>query len=277
MHRVDGPLQRVGVHLAAGHREAVLAQEVKHLALVGKAFALDVAYVVEAGGQPARSRDRRVEVAQRACGGVAGVLQRLPGGFVVVFQRGELHERLAVHLHAALVGDAHRDRADGQRLLEYLLAGHAVAAGRRAHQMAALVGQVHRQAVELVLHHVLERRKPRLQPQLFRTRRPVPQLGDGLGLAHAPQPRQMGVGLEARQHRAAHAPRGGIRQALARLLLQAHQLIVERVPLLVRDGGRIQRVVLICRFVEPIHQLAHSVHRGTSVLSLDSSMSIVVR
>ena len=86
----------------------------------------------------------------------------------------------------------------------------------------------------------------------------------------------MGVGLEARQHRAAHAPRGGIRQALTHLLFQAHQLVVERVPLLVRDGGRIQRVVLICRFVEPVHQLAHSVHRGTSVLRSDS-MQIISR
>ena len=154
VHRVDGSIQRVGVHLAAGHREAVLSQEVKHLALVGKAPALDVAHVVEAGRQLARRRDRRIQVAQRARCGVARVLQRLLGGFVVVFQRGELHERLAVHLHAALVGDAHRNRADGERLLQNLLAGHAVAAGRRTHQMTALIGQVHRQAVELVLHHV---------------------------------------------------------------------------------------------------------------------------
>ena len=258
VHRGHGLRQRPGVDLAGRGGEAVLPQEGQHLVLGGEGLSLDVAHVVEAGVQPAGRGHRRVEVPQRARRGVPGVLQRLFGRLVVLVQHGDAHEALPVDLHAALEGDGQRNGADGHHLGEDLLAHDAVAPGGRADEPPVLVGQVHRQSVELVLHHVGDGRQRRapgvgVLPQLLRPPRPVLQRLDGLRLAHRPQPRDVGVGLEARQDRAAHPPGRGVRQALARLRLQPNQLVVQRVPLRVRDRGVIQRVVLIGRLVQTRH------------------------
>ena len=63
--------------------------------------------------------------------------------------------------------------------------------------------------------------------------------------------------IKTGQHRAAHAAGGGVGQTLAGLALHAHQLVVFLVPFPVRNGGIVQRVILIGGFVQPIHQLAH--------------------
>ena len=267
VHGLDRALKRRAVDLAAGGGKAVLAQEVHHLPLGGEGAALDVADVVEAGVEPARRGDGGIEVAQRAGGGVAGILERLGGAAVVRLERGDAHKRLAVHLHPALKRDRQGDRANGHGLRQNLLADDAVAARRRADQPPGLIGQVDGQAVELVLDDELQRRK-RLSgvlAQLFGAPRPVLERLEGLRLAHAPQPGEVRVRLKGRQRVAADAPRGRIGQANARGLFERDQFVVHPVPLRVRDGGVVQRIILVGGFVEPVDQLAHTVHAISSI------------
>ena len=79
--------------------EAVFAQKVDHLRLVGKGAPLNVADLIEEGVEPARGRDLRVQIAQRAGGCVAGVFERFVLRAVVCLQCGQAHDPLALHLH----------------------------------------------------------------------------------------------------------------------------------------------------------------------------------
>ena len=201
----------------------------------------------------ARGGHGGVEVAQRPCGGVAGIFQGLRGRPVVGVEGGDGHVALAVYLHAPLEGDGERHGADGQHLRQNLFADDAVAARGCAHQLPVFVGQVDGQPIELVFDDVFHR----LRGQLVRARRPFAQRRFALRLVQTPQPRQMRVLLEVRQRLRAHAAGRRVRQALARFLLHAAQFVVLFVPLGVGNGRLAQRVILVGRLVEVVHQRAH--------------------
>lgn len=99
--------------------------------------------IVKEGVQLPFRRNRRVQVAEGAGGRIAGVLQRLGGRFVVLFQNGEIHEALALHLDdPVIVRDAGRHGADRAHLRQYALADRSVAASGRLSQDAVLIGQI---------------------------------------------------------------------------------------------------------------------------------------
>ena len=185
--------------------EAVLPEEIQHprLGIIGRI--LDGAHLIKERVKPPRRGHRRIQIAQGSGGGVAGVLQRLFGRFVVFFQRRQAHDALALHFQKPLVGDAQRHGAHRPGLGQDGLPRDAVAPGGRLHQLTVPVGQVQRQAVKLVFHIVLQ-----LRPagQLLRAADPVLQRADGLHLVHAPQLGDVPVWFEARQGFAAH-PVGG--------------------------------------------------------------------
>ena len=109
---------------------------------------------------PAR-RDGGVELADRAGGGVAGVGEgRLAGLRAGLVEVGEGRDR-EVHLAADLyqrrrVRDPQRDRPDRPQVVGDVLADPAVAAGRAAGEDAVLVGERHRQPVDLRLGRVAD-------------------------------------------------------------------------------------------------------------------------
>ena len=112
------------------------------------------------GKRPAR-RDRRVELADRAGGRVAGVRERrlagLRAALVEVGEGGDRQVDLAADLDQRRgVGDPQGDRADRPQVVGDVLADAPVAAGGAAGQDAVLVGQRHRQAVDLRLGRVAD-------------------------------------------------------------------------------------------------------------------------
>ena len=143
-----------------------------------------------------------------------------------------------------------RHALDGAHLGQDLLAHLAVAARRRADELAALVGQIERQPVELVLQGIL---LLRAGGELFHAVGPVAQALGGLGLVQRPEARQVPVGHELLERLPADAPRGAVRQAEAGLLLQAQQLVKEQVVFAVRNGGVVQHVVAVGVPVELVH------------------------
>ena len=137
--------------------------------------AVDLAEAVGEEAERPLDRVARVELAHHAGGGVARVdegllalraaLDELPLPLVEGLEVVAAHEDLAAHLEHlrlhALQPLGHG--GDGAHRVGHVLAGLAVAARRRLHQLAALVAQVDRQAVELHLGRVGDRRD-RLRP-----------------------------------------------------------------------------------------------------------------
>ena len=138
-----------------------------------------------------------------------------------------------------------RNRLDRPHRVRHVLAGLAVAARRRLHELAALVAQVDRQAVELHLGGVGDRRVVFAEAERLPDAR-VELLGAGRG----------GVGLGVdREHRhgmanrhqsledgADHALRRRVRRQQLRMLgLDRLQLLEQRVVVGVGDLRRVER------------------------------------
>ena len=208
---------------------------------------------------------RRVLLAERAGGGVAGVGQRRLAGLdqgLVEFGEGlRGNEDLAADLHLGrevVAGQLLRDFLDGQDVVGDVLAGVAVPAGGGPDQFAVAVEEVDRQAVDL------EFREP------GGTGAAVAQLGDaclGLGdpgleflegkdVLEAVHPLQMFDGGKGGGHFAAHLLGGRI---------VGHQFGVhcfdrfeapeEFVELGVRNGRRVLLVVGKAVFADLFHQV----------------------
>ena len=118
-------------------------------------------------------RHRRVLLAQRAGGGVARVdeepLPQLGLALVHRLELGDRHVDLAAHLEHVGVGAARLGQllghvVDGGHVRRHVLAGHAVAPRGRLHELPALVGQRHGDAVDLGL----ARERQRLQVEVGR-------------------------------------------------------------------------------------------------------------
>ena len=180
-------------------------------------FSLDIADVIAEHVQASRRGHGGVEVAKRPRGGVARVFQRLGGGLIVGIEHGQLHDALALHLHAPLVRDRQRHAADRADLRQDRLAGNAVAARRALHQYAVVIGEVHGQPVELVFE--AERDLARACG-LLHTLDKVAHALDGAHLVEAPQRGKMDVRIEFRQRRAADAQGRAVRRDLAACLFE---------------------------------------------------------
>jgi len=108
--------------------------------------------------QLALRSDRRVQLAQRTGGTVAGIGQGLlamrAGPFVEGLEIPAQHDDFAAHfqhLRPAAATQLQRDRADRAHVGGHVLAGLAVAARGALHEHAMLVAQADRQAIELGL------------------------------------------------------------------------------------------------------------------------------
>ncbi len=232
--------------------EAPATQHLERLPLPadGRAAA-DVGDLVEEHVEAARGDDARVEVLHRPRRRIPRVRERLLALLLALeVDRVEARAR-QVHLAACLelVRDAvpeqdERDRPDRAGVRRHVVAAHAVAAGHRPHEPAALVVEGHRQAVDLQLRGV----------------------GDlALAPEHAEDPLLelpqlvLAVSVVEREHRHAVDER---RELVGRLLphplgravggdelgvlgLEPSQLALERVVLVVGDLGPVERVVQV--------------------------------
>ncbi len=163
-------------------------------------------------GQVPPGGDLGVELPQRPGGGVAGIgEQPLPGlalAAVQVGERFEGHEDLAPDLHD--VGRRRQfepsgHRPDGEHVGGDVLTRHAVAPGRRPHEMPPLVDQRDGQPVELRLpdeghrlgHEPLQPLAPRLEirdVECVIERQHRHQVGDRAEGGRAPRPLRRRVG-----------------------------------------------------------------------------------
>ena len=111
--------------------------------------------------QPALRRDLRVELAERAGGGVAGIGEGLLAVFLALgVERGKDllgHVDLAAHDQARqLLRQRHGNGLDRAQIFRHVLAHAAVAARRAADEHAVAVLERDGQAVHLRLHAVLD-------------------------------------------------------------------------------------------------------------------------
>jgi hypothetical protein len=118
--------------------------------------ALDLAQLIGPERQVAAGSDGGVLLAERSCGGVAGVdvaaLARRVGTAVELGEIREAQEDLAADLeHWWRIGDERRDGGDGGDVGGDVLAGAAVTAGGRPHETPVLVADRHGESVELQL------------------------------------------------------------------------------------------------------------------------------
>ncbi len=197
------------------------------------------------------AREARVELADRAGGGVARVHERRqPGLRPALVEAREVLQRhvdLAADLeHRRRVLDPQRDRRDRPQVVRDVLADLAVAARRPADEHAVLVEQRDREAVDLRLGHELKLRvvDPLAREVGAHPRHPGAQLLLGAGVCER-QHRDLVADLRQRRDRlAAHALRGRVgRDELGVGGLDRAQLVEQRVVLVVADRRVVEDVV----------------------------------
>ncbi len=244
--------------------ESPVTQRGQHVLLRGQRDVRGLHDLVGEEVEPARGGDRRVELAHRACGGIARVGERLLAGReearVERLELGPQHECLATDgdpAHGAAAGpragEAQRDGAEGAQVLGHVLAGLAIAAGGAAREQAALVHQLDREPVKLGLGDV--HRVVALEP-LAHPRIELAHLVGG----HQRVEREQGLDvrhlLERRAQTAAHPQGGGVEPAQVReLRLERFQLAVERVVGGVGDARAVEHVVAVVVPGDLAHQL----------------------
>ena len=236
--------------------EVIFFQKSAHFMMIAQLLALDIANVIEKRIEVALGCNLGVEIAQRAGSGISGVFERIGCGLVIALQRRQAHDALALYLHAAGKRNRERNGADGAHLLEDLLTHFAVAARCRADKLAAFVGQIERQPIELVLQRVFLGHTGR---ELFHAVRPGAYCAGGLRLVQRPKPGDVPVLLKFLERFAADAVRRAVRQAVTQLFFQLHQFVKQHVVLLIRNHGVIQHIVAIGVLVQLLHELAHPV------------------
>ena len=265
-HREAGLLQLGQGPGLRGRRPYDLA-----LGLRRRRGAIDHAERVGPEVQRALGRDGRILLAQRAGRRVARVdeepLAELRLALVHGLEFLDGHVDLATDLEHVGVGAARfgqflrhvGDRADVRR---HVLAGHAVAAGGRLHERAALVGQRHGHAVDLGLAREgesLEVDVGRLPPQPLA---PGPQLVLAERVVEAHHGDAVAHLLEQARRRRAHGVRRRVGCRQRRIVrLELPQLHHEEVVFGVGDLGRIEHVVQLVVVDDALPQLGRPVHR----------------
>ena len=154
----DAAHQRVDLESPAPERR-------HHLGLRAARQRAHLAPGVGEEAQRTRRRDRGIELAQRTRGGVARIGEDLVAGRrlarVDLGEIGMPKIDLAAdlrHLRDPLAAQLLRDVADRQRIRGDVLADRAIAAGRGGDELALLIAQAQRQAVDLRLGRKDERR-----------------------------------------------------------------------------------------------------------------------
>ena len=271
-------VERFSAHFDLVHRRTHLVKRAAHpeigkglkppfpqsgnrLLLRGDRRVAHIVDIVEDDLGAAGGRHLRVEIADRPRRRVACVFERLVGvGAVIFFQHGQADHRLAAHFQRAAIGNGERKTAHGECLCGDVLPLGPVAARRRAHEAALLIGQAHGQAVELVFH-----RKNGRGIDFLHTRDKGGEFVLRDRLVERKERRNVPVARERLDGFAAHPARGRIGKARARLPFKLFQLVIQGIVLSVRNARRVLHVVLVCPLVERIHKIAHSVHSCSPV------------
>ncbi len=176
----DALVERDEVGGAAGdaplaiHRQPGALEEVEQPRVSGgQREPLRLPDAIRKKAQRSLRRHRRIELAHRPRGGVArideGLLSRRQLALVQPVEVAPVHVDLAADFqHRRRPGDGEhlRDRADRAHVARHVLAHLAVAAGRSHGEPALLVAEIDREAVELELGDVLDRRRVGGEPQV---------------------------------------------------------------------------------------------------------------
>ena len=243
--------------------EAVVAEPLERLVMRLELEPVRGAHAVGPHRQRACGGELRVELADRAGGGVARVgVGGLPRGSAFLVQLCECRERqvdLAAHLEQRRrVFHAQRYRADRAQVLRHLLAHLAVAAGGSAHQDPVLVDERDREPVDLGLGDEAD------VAHLDSLARQI-----ALAAHHPGCELLLVAGVGQRQHRlqvtdlvelverlAPDSLGGRVRgEQLGVLRLEIAQLVQQSVVLDVRDLGVVEDVVAVAVVLELLPQL----------------------
>ena len=234
----------------------------------------DLAQAVGEEAQGPAGGDGWVELAHGARCGIARVHEGLftlgagrdPGALRLVepFEIVPAHVDLTANLQhrGRIGGQAQRDLPDGADVVGDILPVFAVTPRGRLHQHAAFVAQAHGQAVEFRLGDILHRwrlgRQCELAPHAGVEVLGAAGLGVGFG-ADAEHRNPMAHAGEAVQRLAADPLRRRIqRRPLRMARLQGLQFLEQAVVLGVRNGGRVQHVVLVRVVVQRLAQPGHA-------------------
>src|SRR6185503_10816612 len=163
---LDQAFRAVGDFVGGIDRQAELLDGGQELALGRERDALELAEAVGREAQRPPRGDFRIELAHRARGGVARVdVRALARGAQLLVHALEIrapHEDLTSDFQdrgRRLRVQPARDAPDGPDVLGYVLAGLAVASGRRLRELPILIAQADGKAVELQLDRVLDWRR----------------------------------------------------------------------------------------------------------------------
>ncbi len=214
-----------------------------------------LAPAVGKNAQRPRGGDRRVLLAQRPRGGIAGVGEDLAASRLLsLVQSLEVslrHVHFAAHFdHAGRAGDGLWDVADRSRVGGDVLTNRAVAAGRRQHQLAAFVTQRATEAVDLrfgrhghdgVCGQIEETLHPPNEfADLFR-RKCIFETEHAPGVSNLRKSRCGGRGTQPLRRRVRPHE---LRKALLELAILSDQRVVSRV-------GNLRRVLVVIELVVP--------------------------
>ena len=246
------------------HAEAMLAQPLERLGVRVELEPVGGADAVAPHRQRPRRGQLRVELADRARGGVARVrVGGLAGSGSLLVERREGGQRqvdLTAHLEQPRrVLDPQRDRADRAQVLRHVLAHLAVAARSAADERAVLVDERDREPVDLWLGHEvhLAHLDALTREIALRAEHPCGELVLVAGVGERQHRLQMPDLVELVERLTADALGGRVRrEQIGMVPLEVTQLVQQRVVLDVGDLGVVEDVVAVSVVLELLAELA---------------------
>ena len=249
---VGDDLLRAAAHAGQRHRlESPGLQRRQEIRVAREGRGLHRAHAVTEQVEGPAGGDLRVQLLEGAGGGVAGIGEHVLSSFfplpVEALESVRRIEHFAAHLQQRRHGNpvpaqGQGDRADGADVLRDVLAVGAVAPGRADLELAVLVHQLHPDAVDLGLHHVLDGIFGLQEPL-----NPLLEVRQLVGVGDVVQ-RQHGQGVphggELLHRRTAHLGGGRVGQRQLRMfLLQPAEAPEQLVVFGICDGRAVEDVV----------------------------------
>ena len=233
------------------HRQAPRPQERERVGVRRRDLRRDE--LIGERAQPPLRHQFRIEIAQHAGGGVAGVgEQRFALGLALRVRPleralGQIH--LAAHFEPrrGAAAEIERDRADGAHVVRHDFPGDAVAASGRPRQASLLVGERDAEAVDLQLGDVLDGvGAERVAQTALHAIVERPQVLFRVRVVEAEHRLEVHRVLEPGRHASAHALRRRLRRDQFGMSgFERAQLVHQRVVLAVGDLGLVQDPVAL--------------------------------
>ncbi len=246
---------------------------------------LDHPRLIEPDRQGSRGGDLRILLPNGSGGGVARVgeetVSRLALAPVELLERLVRHVDLSAHLEQrrGISQEAEGNGIDRPEVGGHVLSDRPVAPRRPPDEDSVLVGERHREAVDLQLAHVAVGRIAELTGDALL---PRPEIVGGLGVVERAQRSKVLDRGEHLRRRSADTPGRRVGCDEVRVtFLELHQLGDECVVLGIGDLGIVEDVVAMGVVPDPLAQLLHPLrgcaHGRSGAASADDAMTVTGR